>query len=277
MRLLLDAGNTRVKLSWMSLNAQARAPVVAAFGYDEMAALGAWVAALPERPLEVWAAGVVDSARMVQLEQLLSAASGAQTAVGLPVHWQQSQTYAAGVRSEYLPSHALGPDRWAGLLGVAWNERRLAGNPLAPVLLASFGTATTVDALLPSEARAADEYVFPGGLILPGVQLMARSLAQGTARLPEEAGVTRNFPAQTRDAIATGVAAAQLGAVWRQWRRIEQSSSRAPARLYVTGGAWPALEAEALQWFEPTQIVWLASPALDGLACLARHKQEAGH
>ncbi len=124
--------------------------------------------------------------------------------------------------------------------------------------------------MLPTRDDPSCDYVFPGGLILPGVELMARSLAQGTARLPDEPGRLREFPTQTRDAIATGVAAAQVGAVWRQWRQLGRQAGEAPARLYVTGGAWPQVEPEARQWFEAAQIVWLASPVLDGLACLAR-------
>ncbi len=272
MKLLLDAGNTRVKLSWMASGADARADEIAVFGYDDLPALTDWVAALPGKPEAAWGASVVDEARMAALEAAASAAAGQ----ALPMHWLAGRERAAGVRNAYDPAHRLGPDRWAGLLGLAWHERRLAAAERGPVLLASFGTATTLDALLPLADDASCDYAFPGGLILPGVALMARSLAQGTARLPDEPGGLRAFPTQTRDAIATGVAAAQAGAVWRQWRQLGRQASGAPARLYVTGGAWPLVEPELRQWFEPASIVWLAAPALDGLACLAHTMPDGG-
>lgn len=275
MKLLLDAGNTRVKLSWVAQQADARATETVAFGYEQMAALTQWVAALPGWPGRVWGVSVVDEARMARLEAAVAAA--APVAHALPVRWLQARRHAAGVRNDYAAASGLGPDRWAALLGLAWYERRLGADARAPVLLASFGTATTLDALLPLFDDETCDYVFPGGLILPGVALMAHALAQGTARLPETPGQVHSFPTQTRDAIATGVVAAQVGAVWRQWRQLGLHSGRPARRLYVTGGAWPQVETELKQWFDADQIIWLAAPVLDGLACLASCKFDVDH
>lgn len=276
MKLLLDAGNTRVKLSWVATGADARVDEVAAFGYDDGVALGSWLAALPEKVSQVWGASVVDQSRMTGLEMALSAALG-QPLQGEPVvRWLQGQPQAAGVRNAYAVAQTLGPDRWAALLGLAWHERR-QGSPRAAALLASFGTATTLDALVPLRDDVSCDYVFPGGLILPGVDLMSHALAQGTARLPRAPGHVRDFPVQTSDAIATGVAAAQAGAVWRQWRQLQAQADSPPKRLYVTGGAWPELEPELGQWFETGQMIYLAAPVLDGLACLATQNLDTDH
>src|SRR3546814_18446318 len=59
-----------------------------------------------------------------------------------------------------------------------------------PLLLASFGTATTLDTLgaerpAGSTNESQGNLVFYGGLILPGPALMRSALATGTANLPE--------------------------------------------------------------------------------------------
>jgi type III pantothenate kinase len=259
LTLLLDAGNTRVKLAWLAPGAEARAPGAAAFDYGDMAGLTQWVAGLPGAPRQALGASVVDRARMAQLESAVARASSQP----LSVQWLSSQPHAARVRNDYAAG--LGADRWAGMLGLAWRERRLNVAQRAPALLASFGTATTVDALLPVADDPRYDYAFAGGVILPGVALMTSSLAAGTARLPDEPGRLQAYPAQTRDAIATGVAAAQIGAVWRQWRELGSQGGH----LYVTGGAWPLLQAEAGRWFDGVAIERLEAPVLDGLASLA--------
>src|SRR5438552_2277587 len=65
----------------------------------------------------------------------------------------------------------LGCDRFASLIGAH------ALFPGQPLIVATCGTATTVDAL------SADG-LFLGGMILPGLGLMASSLARNTAQLP---------------------------------------------------------------------------------------------
>ena len=70
------------------------------------------------------------------------------------------------------------------------------------------GTATTIDFL------SADG-VFKGGMIMPGVGLMLRSLHEGTAALPDQGGEFFAYPTQTVDAIASGCQHAQAGAIER--------------------------------------------------------------
>ena len=56
-----------------------------------------------------------------------------------------------------------------------------------PFLLASFGTATTIDTVGPDN-------VFAGGLILPGPAMMRNALAHGTANLPVADGASSPIP-----------------------------------------------------------------------------------
>ena len=59
---------------------------------------------------------------------------------------------------------------------------------------------------------------FLGGMILPGLDMMARALAAGTAQLPHidaRASGLAPFADNTADAIASGCIAAQAGAIER--------------------------------------------------------------
>ena len=123
--------------------------------------------------------------------------------IGLPVEWLRATARQAGVTNGYERPEQLGADRWAALLAA---RDRHDG----PCLVVNAGTATTID-LLDGDG------VFRGGLILPGLTLMRRALATGTADLPGDDGSVRAWPTNTVDAIASGAVAATAGAVERQF------------------------------------------------------------
>src|SRR5690606_37340632 len=113
-------------------------------------------------------------------------------------------------------------------------------------MLASFGTATTIDTLRPVNNAAAPDvrFTFEGGLIFPGPALMRSSLATGTARLPQADGPIAAYPTHTHQAISSGIAAAQAGALLRQWREGLERYGCAPT-VFSTGGGWSIVEQEA--------------------------------
>ena len=81
--------------------------------------------------------------------------------------------------------------------------------PAKPVLVVSVGTAVTID-LVDGNAT------FRGGAILPGFRLMAQSLTQGTAKLPEIAFTEHASPLpgkSTSEAIKTGIYWSILSAI----------------------------------------------------------------
>ena len=133
-----------------------------------------------------------------------------------------------------------------------------------PFLLASFGTATTIDTVGPDN-------VFAGGLILPGPAMMRNALAHGTANLPVADGRVVAYPADTHEAIASGIAAAQAGAVVRQWLAGHQRYGETP-QIFAAGGGWPEVHqeierllADAGGAFGATPVpVYLDHPVLDG-------------
>jgi type III pantothenate kinase len=140
--------------------------------------------------------------------------------------WLVSQAEQCGVRNGYRNPAQLGSDRWAAMIGArALIDAR-------PVLVVVCGTATTVDFV-----SAAG--LFAGGVILPGVGLMIRSLHEGTAALPDADGQYTDNPTQTVDAIVSGCQHAQAGAVERLYGLHRRNDPEVACLL--SGGAARAL------------------------------------
>lgn len=146
---------------------------------------------------------------------------------GIVVHWLSSRREQCGVRNAYREPAQLGTDRWASLIA-AWHLVRGAA------LVINAGTAVTIDAL-------SAEGVFRGGVILPGLTLMASALASGTAGLPHAHGVFAEFPDNTADAIVSGALHAVCGAIDRM--RGAMLKAGAVPQIVLSGGAAPAIEA----------------------------------
>ena len=136
-----------------------------------------------------------------------------------PVEFISAKAEQCGVRNTYHQPEQLGSDRWAALVG-AWHHE------CAACLVVSCGTATTIDAL-------SDKGEFLGGIILPGVDMMRRSLAAGTAQLDVKEGEWREFPRNTSDAVSSGVIQATAGAIVRQHELLGVPA----ARCLLGGGA----------------------------------------
>ena len=119
--------------------------------------------------------------------------------------WVVPLVRAYGIVNRYRNPAQLGSDRWSALIGA----RALLDTK--PGLVVVCGTATTID-LLTADGE------FRGGVILPGVGLMLRSLHEHTAALPDALGEYVETPTQTVDAIASGCWHAQAGAIERLYR-----------------------------------------------------------
>ena len=274
MRLLIDAGNTRVKLAWVDDAAPTRSEGAEQWLSPAITLLHADIPTLPGRlPVPN---GTVQGVFGVNVAGASVASALAQALAnrGLPPpRWVLPQACGAGVVNAYTAPSALGPDRWAAIVGVAHLVTR------GPVLLASFGTATTVDTVaMVANADGVEQPTFCGGLILPGCELMAASLATGTANLPRALGGSVPFPANTHQAISSGILAAQAGAVLRQWQAV-YGRFGVRAQVLCTGGAWAVVADEVqglLAQFDAGAAQWVTAPVLDGLARLAHAAQEAG-
>ncbi len=158
MKLLIDAGNTRIKWvlsdgrDWRHADAL---PV------EQAGELLHRLAGLQDIR-QAWVSNVAGEEVAQQIRDACA---------GLPA---QSRFIVAreaqcGVFNGYSSPAQLGSDRWAALIA-AWHLVRRT------CLVVNSGTATTIDAL-----SARGEFV--GGLILPGVELMQRSLCDATVQL----------------------------------------------------------------------------------------------
>jgi len=172
---------------------------------------------------------------------------------GVNLRWVVSQREECGVRNSYLDPSQLGADRWAALIAA---HHLVSGT----VLTASVGTAVTVDAL-------AQDGQFLGGLILPGLDLMAEALASGTAGLARRCGAVALFPRTTADAIASGAVQSICGAIERMERVLAQRHAE-PQILLTGGGA----EVICSHLERPAQL--MPNLVLEGLRIVAGSERE---
>jgi len=225
MLLLIDAGNSRVK--W----------AVADTGVCSTDKLGIWRASGAVNTSDVLELGEMwqgmeithvilsNVAGDILRERLQLVLSRVVGQAPVPFEWFASVSALCGIRNGYRNPAQLGCDRFASAIGA---HALFAGLPLVVV---TCGTATTIDAI------TADG-VFMGGMILPGVGLMAAALARNTAQLPlvdEEMGSSQMFADNTDDAIFTGCREAQAGAIERAFAA--HVAQQGAAHCVLSGGA----------------------------------------
>ncbi len=242
MILCIDCGNSRIK--W-GLRAAAGWWAQGVLAHGEVGQLAALTVDWPDVQ-KILLANVAGPALAARIADVVAAAWP-----GRPLLTAASCAAAAGVRNGYQQPERLGVDRWCALLG-AWAKVR------GCCLVVMAGTATTVDSL------NADGF-FPGGLILPGLDLMRKSLARDTAGLPLAQGRYVAQPTCTDDAIVSGCLDAQAGAIERAWRRLDDPA----APCLLSGGAAAAIApALTIPWQGVDNLV------LEGLATLAGETYE---
>lgn len=263
MILLIDAGNTRIKIGWLDIATGRREDVALALRHADVAELALRTKQLAFTPIAAIGVNVAGQDVARDLAETL------QRLHSLDIRWVHSRRMAGGITNAYEVAEQLGADRWVSMMGLARHTDDAA-------MLATFGTATTLDTLGPRDKEKGTR-LFHGGLILPGPALMRSSLAAGTANLPEGKGEAVAFPIHTHQAIATGIAAAQAGALLRQWREGLEKFG-VPPMVYSAGGGWDMIEDEAQRLLTKARkdlglaaepIRWLRNPVLDGLASLA--------
>ena len=206
MILAVDCGNSRLKWGLHDGNGWQRTGTIPLTGIERLKS--AWSDVAPAARIVV--ANVAGPSVQKRLERVLSRRGR--------VIWAKAKRSQCGVTNAYGKPAQLGPDRWAALVA-AWSLYR------GPCLVVVAGTATTVDTLK-------GDGTFAGGMILPGLDLMKRSLAQSTAGLPLAKGRFSVTPRSTADAIASGCLLAQAGAIERAFAAMEPG-----AACVMAGGA----------------------------------------
>ncbi|TFW24857.1 type III pantothenate kinase [Duganella callida] len=225
MILLIDAGNTRVKWALAEVEGQLGAwRASGAVTHADLPQLEMmWGEATADQGVDrILIANVAGNALRVHLEYVLQRTFPALLP-HLGIEWFASVPRLAGITNGYRNPAQLGCDRFAAAIG---------GHTLAPglpIIVVNCGTATTIDAVT-ADGR------FLGGMILPGLGLMASSLARNTAQLPQiaqDGKLPDGFADNTDDAILSGILAAQSGAIEHA------CAAHQAAECIISGGAAP--------------------------------------
>ncbi len=223
MILLIDAGNTRIKWATVGMaHAPEGGPIwlhQGSVSHAEMSALKAMWAVLPISRIFI---SNVAGVQMHHAFELLLASC----VDGVKPERFISTSECAGVKNAYREPAQLGCDRFASAIAAH------ALFPLRALLIVTCGTATTIDAVT-------EDGTFIGGMILPGLKLMAQSLARNTAQLPqiaESLSLHQLFADNTDQAIASGCINAQVGAIIRAHDTLANMHAH-PVSCIISGGA----------------------------------------
>ncbi len=229
MKLLVDVGNSRIK--WRLLERpHDQQQALPHSGRDFPALLASAWQALPRREIsEIWVGCVAGP----DMEQALR--------IYVKQHWEsakvifvRAESRAGGVHNAYPRAETLGVDRWLALIAA----HHLG---IAPCAIADCGSALTLDALDDGGRHL-------GGLILPGEDILRRSLSQHIHALrglddQEVSGGESNlglFNSDTLGGVRMGIRFAAIALIERFMKELEQHLDRSP-QLLITGGEAPRL------------------------------------
>ncbi|RUO78952.1 type III pantothenate kinase [Pseudidiomarina taiwanensis] len=220
-KLLLDAGNSRIKAALLSSEYQLE-PLFN-YSYEE---LEAHPFVLPNNITETLLASVASQTNEAKIRAWLTEA--------MPIHHVSSETRAFGVTNSYQSPQNLGVDRWLAMIG-AYTERQ------ENTLIIDAGTAITVDWLAADGAHL-------GGWIVPGVSLMQESIVARAPRvfndLDSAFGRVNELGNSTPDALLNGCANAFVGLVKQALSVSETELDWFDYRIIYLGGSLPLLPAE---------------------------------
>ena len=215
--LVVDVGNSRLKWAVVGPRGTLAAGICP---NAELGSLGVRDWQSVPRPARAVGVNVAGEAARVRVE-------GQLARWRLPMEWITASASACGIVNRYDPPATLGPDRWAAMVAARLRAAEQGGE-MQPIVVVNAGTAVTIDTL---DAAG----VFRGGMILPNMRLMLRTLADNTAALKVPPGRFADYPTNTPDAIYTGALYAVCGAI--ELARGRHGRTGGPIRCYIAGGA----------------------------------------
>lgn len=215
MRLLVDLGNTRLKCALADgvVLQGAQAFVHADAGADFIVQLSDWLLQI-EAPQGVWLASVAGEVLTRRVQSVFELA-------GHRVHRVTTLAQTPSLRVAYAEPQRLGVDRWLAMLAAR-------ARATTPVLLASVGSALTVDAV-----DAHGQHL--GGLIAPTPEAMREALFARAPHLRGMPGTVQRFASNTEDAVASGALLAGVALIERAFTELARETD-APPRLLLSGG-----------------------------------------
>lgn len=236
MKLLLDAGNTRIKWALISGTEWLQSGAMAT---DQTPEIVRSVEALSQ-VRQVWASNVAGESVAAQIRN-----------IGVPdTRFITAQASGYGVKNSYDDPGRLGSDRWLAMIAARSYEG-------GKCLVVNSGTATTIDALT-------EQGVFIGGLILPGIVQMQKTLRDVTSGLNAGSGKKVDFPRNTADALYSGAVQATCGAITLQKTLMGIEDTR----VILSGGA-----ADQLLLHLGKETLHVENLVLRGIEIVAREAQ----
>ncbi|MGQ4275429.1 type III pantothenate kinase [Pseudidiomarina sp. E22-M8] len=242
-KLLIDAGNTRVKVAQM--DADGHLEPLFNLPYDELGGIQ-----LEAPVVAVWLAMVGGAPQQALLQDWLR-----RQCYQAELHTIVSEASSFGVCNAYQEPTHLGVDRWLAMLG-AYNEQR------KPTLIVDAGTAITVDWI-----DGQGQHL--GGWITPGVDLMQRAVVERAPRVFTQGtkmwGRANKLGTSTPDGLMDGCVNMFAGLVRQALYVTETELDWFDFRLLFSGGSTPLLPIELKRRGElRSELV------LQGLALYAR-------
>ncbi len=243
MNLLIDIGNSRLK--W-ALNQSTDISVAESVTYDpDFTEQLYFMWQNLEQPECIAIASVNTNKKSNQVQDTLF-----RLWPGIKIFKPQSLAEGYGVRSGYQYFEKLGVDRWLALVA-ARNYYPFS------VCIVDCGTAVTVDLLN-------HDGMHLGGLITPGLKLMKKSLARGTAELDL---VDQDYPVGL---AGNTEAAIYSGAIFSIAGLIEHIMLKTPGfQLILTGG-----DAEIIARQLTINAMVKSDLVLSGLALVSSHSSQ---
>ncbi|MBB5209700.1 type III pantothenate kinase [Chiayiivirga flava] len=231
MTLLVDLGNTRLKCALH--DGGVLQPVQAFAHIDDadaaLAQLDAWLAG-GVAPTDALLASVAAPALTRRVTQTLARH-------GHRVRQPAVQAATSALRVAYAQPERLGVDRWLAMLAAR-------ARASTPVLLASVGSALTVDAVDVDGLHL-------GGLIAPTPDAMREALFARAPHLRGAPAQVRRFAASTEDAVSSGAVLAAAALIERSWQELAHRLEVAAPRLLLSGGGSEPLR----RWLPPHEHV----------------------
>ena len=249
MKLLLDAGNSRLKWAVLGRNGIQQC---GAIGYDLEP-----VAEAGDRLARDWSAlpaptGII-LCSVAPAASTRSVIQWCRQRWSCPLQTVRSQAVAHGVTNAYPRPETLGNDRWAALIGA---HRHYRGN----TVIVDAGTAVTIDLIHANGHHR-------GGLIAPGYQSMLQAL-QSTTELdipsPADRPMEMSPGDNTADCIRAGALYSLIGLIDQAARQFVGGDNR----LILTGG-----NASMLQPVLPRGSIHDPNLVFSGLAVIAESER----
>lgn len=242
MTWLVDAGNTRIKISRIDASGNPAAPQKV-----EYVDMPAWVQTL-DHDARIIISCVAANQHRAALQEHLPARS----------EWVQTPAEGLGIRCAYRDNRKWGVDRWLALAAVHANASAGKGSAVVDI-----GTATTFD-ICDSQGQHQGGWIAPGPLaLLQALGNGRTSLPQAAADLPDELGLATD----TEEALLHGALHCAVGSI----RAASAAASlHGIDTLVIAGGGAPLLKPylQGLQMHIETDLV------LHGLALYAKRVEK---